>query len=260
MPNNKLRRVGLLDEIRGLCIAGVVIFHAMYNLINVFGLNISSPGILLLATIVQPLGAGAFTFISGIVSRYSRNNIKRGLIAVAFGFGVSIVTRMVSPDLAVNFGVLSMLGSCMLIYGIAEMLSPYVRNLTSKGSSAVVGCVIFAVLFIITFGVPHGYIGLLSKELFTIPARFYQSDYLYFLGFPNESFYSTDYFPLIPWLFLYLSGTFLGVLFKEDKMPEFFYKSYCPFFKWLGKHSMIIYIVHQPILFGIMTLIFKLTN
>lgn len=249
--NYKYRRVGLLDEVRGLCIAGVVLFHVLYNLIYIYNFNISFPGMKFIFEIIQPLGAGAFIFISGIVSRYSKNNIKRGAVTFGLGLGITLVTGLVIPSSAVKFGILSLLGSAMLIYGLLD-LSPYIRNMTTQTHKPLIfGTALFA-LFVLSYGVPYHFLGIFMKPIAALPQELYMSNWGYAFGFPSPAFFSSDFFPLIPWAFLFISGTFFGLYFREDKMPEFFYKNYLSPLKWMGKHSLLIYIIHQPVVMAIM--------
>ena len=81
MPTEKKNsgaRVGLLDELRGFAIICMVVYHAMFDLKYLFGVNVP---IFFddWFDIVQTIFAGLFIFISGTVCRYSRNNLKRGV-------------------------------------------------------------------------------------------------------------------------------------------------------------------------------------
>lgn len=248
-------RAELLDDIRGFLIIIVVVYHALYNLIFIFGVDIYTPTLKTVMSIVQPLSSGAFVFISGLVCRYSRSNIKRGAITLALGTLITIITTILTPYATVNFGILSFLGSSMLIFGILEKLIPQIKTVQPDKRAALWAVAFFgAYLFVYT--VPQGSVGLFGKTLVELPDFLYQSDYFYFLGFPSESFSSSDYFPLIPSFFLFMSGTFVGVFFKEQKMPQFFYKSYSKIFNWLGKKSIWIYLFHQPVLMLIFNVVF----
>ena len=65
------------------------------------------------------------------------------------------------------------------------------------------------------------------------------------------TFFSSDYFPLLPWVFVFFFGVFLGRLAKEGKFPRFFAASHIPFFAFTGRHALLIYILHQPVILGI---------
>ena len=68
-------------------------------------------------------------------------------------------------------------------------------------------------LFLLFFKVNSGYLGL--GELFSVklPERLYTTRLLTPLGFPYEGFRSSDFFPILPWFFLYLCGYFIHGIF-----------------------------------------------
>lgn len=254
------QRVVLLDELRGLCILGVVVFHGLYDLVSIFNISIPLFDTFFIQQIIQPLGAGGFIFISGVVSRYSLNNIKRGLQTLALSAIVTIVTMLVVPDFAVRFGVLTLLGSGMLLYGLIEKYKPSALFFKENSNAYwVLGTILFF-LFAFTYKITSRQLGFFHYKAFSVPASFYQSSFMYPFGFPSSSFYSTDYFPLMPWLFLFFSGAYFGIYFLEGKMPKWFYKSRVPFLSKAGQYSLIIYLLHQPVIYGALTLIFKIRN
>ena len=79
--------------------------------------------------------------------------------------------------------------------------------------------------------------------------------WLYPLGFTAPGFYSADYFPLLPWFFLFLMGTALGGWCLENRDSPLLTKSLPPALTWPGRHSLVIYVLHQPVLYGISYLI-----
>jgi uncharacterized membrane protein len=76
----------------------------------------------------------------------------------------------------------------------------------------------------------------------------------------NVAAHTIDYFPILPWFGVCLLGITLGnILYKDNKrrfpLPDLsHYKPTKPF-SWLGQHSLAIYLVHQPIIAGCLTLI-----
>lgn len=75
------------------------------------------------------------------------------------------------------------------------------------------------------------------------------------LGFPPAGFYSSDYFPLLPWLFLFWAGYFLHFCMGRARM-EPLRRSVCAPLGWLGRHSLGIYLLHQPVIYGVLLLLF----
>lgn len=235
-------RVQLLDEIRGLCILLMVAYHIAFDLVFLFDVNIPAFHWPLLA-FLQPLVAGIFIFISGIACRYSRSNLKRGLQALGIGVGISFVTAWFMPEQMIWFGILHFLGVCMLLFVL-------VRPLLDRISvfAGLLGC---AALFAVTVGVPNGY---LFGRAVALPQWLYTVPGLFPLGFGGSG---ADYFPLLPWAFVFFAGAYMGTMFVQSNMPAAFYR---PHVKWLaavGRHTLVIYVLHQPVAYGLLLLLFR---
>ena len=110
-------------------------------------------------------------------------------------------------------------------------------------------------LFAVFYGVPERYIGFFAVKLLTVPGSFYQFRYAAFLGFPSEGFRSSDYFPMIPWIFMFLLGCFLWHIVRRLRAEELFRRGLRPL-SFLGRHSLVIYLAHQPVLMGVCVLLF----
>ena len=73
-----MNRIHILDELRGLCVVLMVVYHALYTLAASF----LSPLALKLYTFfypAEPFFAGVFIVLCGVSCRLSRNNVLRGL-------------------------------------------------------------------------------------------------------------------------------------------------------------------------------------
>jgi uncharacterized membrane protein len=75
--------------------------------------------------------------------------------------------------------------------------------------------------------------------------------WLWPIGITYEGFYSADYFPIFPWIFVFLLGTWLGKLVVERRLPETVYTVSPPFFPSVGRHAFLIYLLHQPVLYAL---------
>ena len=84
-----------------------------------------------------------------------------------------------------------------------------------------------------------------------------ESRWLRMLGWVYEGFVSTDYFPLLPYFFVYAAGVFAGRLIQERR-PAVFYRRHSRPLAFLGRHSLGIYLVHQPVLYGLLLAVFSL--
>lgn len=239
------KRIYLLDELRGFAIICMVIHHTFFDIGFVlnydWGFKIFNA-----LCIFQPIFWGIFIVISGICSRLSRSTIKRGSIVFLAGSAITLVTAVIMPKMGIEgaeiyFGILSCLGASMIITGI---LMPLIEK-----TNTILGMAICTILFVSTYNISKH---ILLFGLIKLPDALYTTNYLCPLGFYNDSFASADYFPIIPWVFLFLFGSFIGKYAKEGKFPEFSYKSNSKLLQKVGKNSLWVYILHQPVLYVIM--------
>lgn len=244
----KPRRICFIDEVRGFCVLCMVFFHGFFTVGYIFGLT-SAQALFKFFTPVEPIFAGAFILISGICSCLSHSNLSRGLKLLLIALLFNFVTIFLLPDCAIYFGILNLLSVCMILF---HFLSKPLEKVPFA-----VGFTVFTILFFLTFSIPKKQLGVAGILSYPLPQMLYESKYLFVLGFPHDSFISADYFPLIPWLFLFFAGGFLGRFAKAEKFPKFMYKSRIKIFSFLGKYALIVYVVHQPIIYGVTYLIYS---
>lgn len=239
-------RVYLLDEIRGFAIICMVIYHAMFQLKYNFGVNVP----VFFESwfdIIRDVFAGAFVFISGIMCRYSRDNVRRGAKCFFFGMIITFVMPFVGGGI-LNFGILHLLGVSMMLYGLfekpLEKIPPFI------------GLIVAAVAAVFTWNVEYGYFGFGALR-WDIPENIGESGMLFPLGIVSKKYYSADFFPLMPWFFIFLAGGFVGYWFKNGSMPRMFYNSHCKWLAAVGRATLWIYLIHLPLIVGVLTLIFR---
>lgn len=240
------RRIELLDELRGLCVFCMVFYHAFYIAGSFFG-YVFFDRLFQFFMPFEPFFASLFIAISGISSRLSHSNLKRGLLLALVAVSLSVVTIFILPRFGldgaqIKFGILHFLASSILIFAL---ISPLLDKI-----NPVLGTSAFLVLFAILFTLPDGYISLLFREI-RLPSSLYSTQYLFPLGFANSAFYSADYFPLIPNLFMFIAGSFIGRFIQSNSLPEIAYKKHIGFFGFLGKRALIIYILHSPAVYAV---------
>lgn len=246
------RRIYLMDELRGFAVFCMVFYHGFYTLAYLYNIE---AGMVLLRFFMpaEPYFAGMFMFIAGISSDLSHSNLIRGLKLLAVALAVTLVTYFAVPEELIVFGILHFLSVCMILYGLLKPFSDRFRF----SWLAVIAC---ALLFVCTMGIPYGYIGISPQLGFAIPAELYRTNWLAPLGIFNENFRSSDYFPLFPWIFVFAAGTVIGKLAAAGRFPAFVYPSRVPFFSWLGRHALILYIAHQPVIYGVCWLVSTLAG
>ncbi|WP_052446726.1 heparan-alpha-glucosaminide N-acetyltransferase [Candidatus Soleaferrea massiliensis] len=239
-------RVHLIDEVRGFAILCMVIYHAGYDLVSIFSVDIPfffSPEL----SFIRDIFAGMFIFISGTACKFSSNNLKRGVQCFLLGMLMTFVTDLVMPSQFIAFGILHMLGVCMILYGLFSGILSKIRPLW--------GILGAAALFLLTMHLREGYLGLSFLPI-QLPEFLYETRSLFPFGFTGPGFYSSDYFALFPWLFVFLAGSYFGVYVKEHRLPDFIYKSHCRLLAFAGRHTLVIYVLHQPVVYGILMLVF----
>lgn len=245
------KRVGLVDEIRGIAFILMVIYHLYFDIVYLYGVDL--PDVIdIVMRWLQPLIAGTFIAVSGISSNYSKNNFKRGVLYFFVGMGFTFVTAIAIPSQVIVFGILHFLGIAAMIYG-------FIGKFTDK-IPWLVGVIVFVILYAFTLNVSRGYLGIDGICRIDLPSLLYSSDYLFSLGFPSDSFVSGDYFPIIPNFFLFLAGASFGSYLKAGKAAKGVYMTRFTGLAFIGKHGLWLYILHQPISILILDVIFKITG
>jgi len=237
-------RIYILDAVRGFCVLLMVFYHGFFTLGFLF--NISWVYALFEFFMpAAPVFAGMFIFICGIACRLSRSNLKRGLKLSVVALGVSAVTCTIAclgelSEIAVWFGVLHFLAVSILLFALAGKFL--------NGIPPLAGSLVSILLFIVFFRIESGTIGIGPLSV-SLPGSLYSSFALYPLGM-SPLLAAGDYFPLLPWIFVFFAGCFLGVYFKEGRIPALFYQNRFRAFGFIGRHALIIYIVHQPAIYA----------
>ena len=236
------KRFWEIDFLRGIAIIMMVIYHTVYNL-SYFGqykIEAVSGFWLYFARTT----ANLFIFFVGVslYISYSKagKNIKnkrilylkyftRGLKIFCWGLLITAITWFIFRSGAVIFGILHLIGISVII------AYPFLKIKFWNLPLGILFIALGAYLKSLTFNFP----------------------WLLWLGFKPKNFYTLDYFPLLPWFGVVLIGIFIGSLLYEDEirkysMVDFSRFSVVKLFSFLGKHSLMIYLVHQPLIVGIL--------
>ena len=248
----KKERLHLIDTVRGMTILSMIVFHACWDMVY-FGMGVSqafmdSP----FAYIWQQSICWSFILTAGFCFSYSRNPVKRGLMALGGGIIITMVTLLLVPEAADIFGVLILIGSSILITAMLD------RFICKSLPSQIIGLVLSVLLFVLLRNVNRGTFGFEGFSFGHVPEVLYHGYFMTYLGFMDPGFFSTDYFSLIPWLFLFLTGYFINRLMKGREFNIPVYKKGIPALEYIGRHSLLIYMFHQVILFGVFFLISKI--
>jgi len=221
-----------LDACRGIAILMMVSYHLFVDLdfIGIPGPNpFSGPlkyfGFL---TTISFIGiAGMSAHLKSEKNRgfwrQIRAFLKRGGELLLIGAGISLVTWWVMQGEGyVVFGILHLIGTALI-------LAPFLYRLGYYGLIPAGGLILIAV-----FGLPAGPL------------------WLAWIGICPEDFYSVDYTPLIPWLSVFMIGLSTGRILFPSGYPRYSLKlpeKPVRCLAFFGRHSLAIYLIHQPVLF-----------
>ena len=220
------RRFDILDAWRTLAIGLMVFYHFLSDL-YIFGILSANQLFSTPLNILERFICCSFILLAGASARFSRNNLRRGLIVLAAGLAVELGAAIAGQT--IRWGVLMLLGSSMVLY---HFLEKYLKRLPSAGLATACLALFFA------------------ADVWTRGASV-SVDWLYPLGLMGPGFYSADYFPLLPWFFLFLIGTALGGWCLEHREHRLLTLRLPRALTWPGRHSLLIYLLHQPVLYGL---------
>lgn len=226
-----------IDLLRGLAIIAMIIYHIFFDL-NFFGVYNFNLNSIFFKIFLYPIGT-TFLLLVGISLTLSYNRVKkflsnrkiiekfifRGSKIFFLGLIITLVTFLFLDDGFVVFGVLHCIGLSILFSTV--FLRYKLLNL------------VFGVLF-------------LGLGIF-LQTMTFEFNYLFWLGFIPSNFYTVDYFPVLPWFGFVLIGLAFGNSFYSDYQRKFYIKDYSylrsiKFLSLIGRNSLLIYFLHQPII------------
>ena len=226
------QRIWEIDALRGICILGMIVIHFFYDLVDIYALvSWDYPDFI---QFFFDWGGIIFLLISGASATLGSRCVKRGLIVFTCGMLCTAVTwamaemDMLADHIVIWFGILHCLGLCMLLWQLCKRMPVWLF--------AVLGTILIIAGF----------------WLKTQQADF---PWLAWLGLRSPGFTSGDYFPLLPNFGYFLVGAALGRILYRNKttlLPKI--NSQTPvlrFLQFCGRHSLWIYLIHQPVLNGI---------
>lgn len=230
------KRIWELDAFRGSCILGMLAVHLIYDLVELFGLVSWSYSPVF--SFIKNWGGTLFILLSGLCATLGSHSFRRGLWIFGFGMLCSAVTcwlyllGLADSSMLIWFGVLHCLGACMMLWSQFEVLPTWALVLTGLLLCAA-GCWFLQ----FTIPIPH----------------------LFAFGLETPQFCSADYFPLLPYFGFFLLGSALGrTLYRKQRtllpkvdlqIPVIRFLSAC------GRNSLAIYLLHQPVLVVLLSII-----
>lgn len=233
--NSNRDRVSIFDTVRGLTVVSMVTFHVSYDLAYLYGIDMPW----FTGTIFQDIWRASiswtFLFLAGWMTSLSRDNWKRAGVYALVALVVFLATSIVAVDTPVSYGIIYCMAASTAIHQLSKGLLQHIPPLLA--------CLGLFALFLATQGIP--------QHLYALPN-------LAWLGFPSVGFASGDYYPIIPYTFMYLFGAYTSRAFigrTSGRYPAWMMRDYCPPLSWIGRKSLIIYVLHQPIALGALMLV-----
>jgi uncharacterized membrane protein len=231
-----------IDLARGIAVIMMIVYHVLFDLwfFSLYPVPVSSGFWKYFAVVTASLFlllVGVSVTISAAHAEktlsardFYKKFFKRGFTILAIAVGITVVTWWyLGGEGFIVFGILHLIGFSII-------LSPFFFHRGKK--TLVAGALVIAA-------------GLAIMQV-RGPA------YLIPLGIFPESFYSVDYTPLFPWFGVVLAGIFLGETLYPGGLRGFSLPKFQKCRRivayperalaFLGRHSLIIYIIHQPVI------------
>lgn len=232
--NNISGRVWELDFLRGIALILMVLFHLLYDLNEFYGYPVHyNTGVYFY---IGKTAGILFIIVSAVSSAFSRNNFNRAAMFLGVGMLITLITHLYNPAFGIKYGILHLLGTSVLIYPLFRKLDKYIL--------AVFGTVIIA-------------LGIYFDSTAV------GNNYLFLFNLTDSTWVSADYYPLFPWLGVFFYGVCAQkLIYPEagkrvegfwnfpDIRPGLFPKMEAglDFVAFLGRHTLLVYLAHQPLL------------
>jgi len=229
-------RIALLDVLRTIAIVLMVTYHAAFDLSYWHGWAIDMRGIVWQA--IGRSSAVLFLLLVGVSFAVSArrktpkqiqwHTFRRCAVILSWAMTISIVTYVMAPETSIRFGILHCIGVSLLILLATRKLGAWNVLLGSL------------------------WIAMGTAERQTTAGN----ELLLPLGIVPQGFTTLDYYPLLPWTGVILLGAGIGTLFLEPLCrlahPQ---AAWTRRLTWPGRHALSLYLLHQPILLGVLALV-----
>ena len=164
-------RYRLLDELRGLDLISMMLYHGMWDVVFLFGVAqkwyTGRPGF-----VWQQSICWVFILLSGFCLPLGHHPFRRGAVVFGAGALVTAVTLLFLPEDVVWFGVLTLLGSSMLL---TAALDPLFRRVPPAA-----GVAVSALLFWVTYPTMNGFWSDGLKSLLLMEFAFVTQNFPFF--------------------------------------------------------------------------------
>lgn len=241
-------RIGVFDAVRGFSVISMVLFHLCYDLRFLAGVSLPwfAPP---LQDVWRASISWTFLLVAGCMCPLSRNNLRRAAQYGAVALAIYAVTLVAAVDTPISFGIIYCMAASTLVAWALDKL-----HALPGGYRAA------AVLFVAFLGLlplSRGWV-CWGPIAFEVPRELFDTGLLSWLGLPGPGFASGDYYPLLPYLLLFLTGAALGQAWHERGYPSWARAATVPVLNFVGRHALLVYVAHQPVLLLAVQLAFGL--
>ncbi|WP_159446250.1 heparan-alpha-glucosaminide N-acetyltransferase [Desulfonispora thiosulfatigenes] len=224
-----MNRIWEIDFLRGIALVLMIYYHLCFDLVEFYDYSLNYEGGLIY--LLGKLSSTLFIILAGISSSLSKNNYKRSIKILGFALIITIATYIFDPETYIRFGILHLLGLSIFLSTFFIKLSKYT---------------------LLILGLLITLIGYYFKNITM------SSNLLFPLGLINDNYISLDYFPLFPYFGVFLLGMFLGKILYQQKRSIINLNLNIEAISYLGRHSLLIYLVHQPLLLAFLYLFYSI--
>lgn len=252
LKKDKKERYPLFDTVRGLCIAGMVVYHALFDCVYMFGLFSISAEMMQPVLYVRDFGCMLFVLLAGMCEHFGKQKYKRAGLLILLGAAISLISYLFMPEQPVVFGVLTFLG-------FASLLLQPLKKCILKYNSIITRLLLLAI-FLLLFNAAYGTFGGFGFYFGKLPEVLYANTLTAILGFPPTDFASADYFPIVPWMFLYLFGFLLFPVLRKNRIFEKVSAFHVSIFAFIGRYSLWFYLAHQPIIMAFLFIVSQIVK
>jgi uncharacterized membrane protein len=226
-------RVLALDLIRGIDIIPMILFN--YSVTLDYFRIVTIPSSFLYWFVFPRIIAAIFIFVSGVAAYLSYKKSKksfgkryfiRGLKLLLFAALITVFTYFFVPNGMILFGILH-------FFAISSFVVPFLIN--KRKFNLIAGTLI------VLFGI------YLQFATFNFSS-------LLWLGFMSQNYFAFDYFPVLPWIGVMMLGIYFSKNVAKKLQKINVRNKFSSFVSFLGRHSLEIYLIHQPLLIFLLTL------
>ncbi len=225
---SKTNRINELDILRGLAVIAMVIYHYFFILeyFQYGDYDMFHGWLNYTARFAQYSFLGLVGITLAISKKTTKQQWLRSLKLIPFAFMVTLATAIFAPAVYVKFGILHHIAVSIFL------LAP----ISKKPKLALA-------------------LGVIALILGDFLRSFASASWpLIFLGTGSKNFYALDHFAIFPWIGVTLIGIFIGGTFYKKKKGKINLE--IPPLTLIGRHSLLVYMIHVPILLAITFAIF----